>query len=247
LGPLSEVVASTHEWGELAPHLPPTPEAALVAQERVVRGEDLRADGRVDTAVVELPLVLQPWEPSYLLATYRPYKVELADPPPLAGEVVTLPPARTARRVDDLEAVQALLDLVTPWTSQSKGKAAAVAVEGDSLDAVAALTSGPEPGPEVRIAEVDLGDAIATMAWAAASGGAHGRRRGMAQGRFGAWWAAAALAGALDDWPDVWRAVTGLRWYRWDRIEPSTGWVLRLAAERSSDGQAWALEATDSR
>jgi hypothetical protein len=41
--------------------------------------------------------------------------------------------------------------------------------------------------------------------------------------------------------------VTGLRWYRWDRIEPSTGWVLRLAAERSSDGQAWALEATDSR
>ena len=37
------------------------------------------------------------------------------------------------------------------------------------------------------------------MAWTAASGGAHGRRRGMAAGRFSAWWTAAALTGLLDD------------------------------------------------
>jgi hypothetical protein len=241
LGPLSEVAASTHMWHELAPHLPPTPEAALVAQERVVRGEDLRADGRVDTGVVELPLVLQPWEPSYPLATYQPYKVELAEPFPLRGELVTVP--APGEHAHDPDSVQALVDLVSPWTSQSNGKVSAVAVEGDALDAVAALM----PGPDVRWADVDLAAALATMAWAAASGGAHGRRRGMAQGRFAAWWALAALAGTLDRWPDLADAVTGLRWYRWDRVDPSTGWALRLAAERASDRRGWAIEATDTR
>src|SRR5207253_6322430 len=71
LGPLSEVVASTHPWDELAAHLTATPEAALVAQERVLRGEDLRGDERVDAAMVELPLALQRWEPHYPLATYK--------------------------------------------------------------------------------------------------------------------------------------------------------------------------------
>src|SRR5690606_35022219 len=44
LGPLTEVAAFTHTWAELSPHLPPGPVRALVAYERVVRGEDLRAD-----------------------------------------------------------------------------------------------------------------------------------------------------------------------------------------------------------
>src|SRR5207253_4563968 len=45
LGPLSEVTASTHTWAELAPHVPPGPLAAVPANERVVRGGGLRADG----------------------------------------------------------------------------------------------------------------------------------------------------------------------------------------------------------
>ncbi len=45
LGPLPEVAASTHSWGELAPHLAPGPLAAITAHERVLRGEDLAPRG----------------------------------------------------------------------------------------------------------------------------------------------------------------------------------------------------------
>ena len=99
--------------------------------------------------------------------------------------------------------------------------------------------------------EVSAADALAVMAWAAASGGAHGRRRGMAYGRFSAWWAVAAVAGRLDDWPfrpdDLGAAADGLRWYRWADGEgdSATGWSLHLAVEDARRGRAWAVRATD--
>ncbi len=97
--------------------------------------------------------------------------------------------------------------------------------------------------------EVSPAHALAVMAVAAASGGAHGRRRGMAFGRFSAWWAAAAVAGRLDDWPfrpdELGAAVTGLRWYRWEAGPTPGGWSLGLAIEDPSRGRAWAVRATD--
>ena len=100
-----------------------------------------------------------------------------------------------------------------------------------------------------RIAEVDLAHALAAMAWTGASGGAHGRRRGMAAGRFAAWWALTALTGLLDDWPvppeQLHAATNRLRWYRWDVGEPETGWSLRLAIEDPQRGRAWAVSAVD--
>ena len=88
-----------------------------------------------------------------------------------------------------------------------------------------------------------------TMAWAGASGGAHGRRRGMAYGRFGAWWATAAVAGLADDWPlsadEIGEAAAELRWVAWDAGEPQTGWTLRLAVEDPAFGVAWAVAAVD--
>jgi hypothetical protein len=116
-----------------------------------------------------------------------------------------------------------------------------VAVRGDAVGAIAALgVTGP-----AKLASVDADQALAVMAWAAASGGVHGRRRGMANGRFAAWWAAAALGRAIEDWPHVEDGLGRVRWYRWDRPEPATGWALRLAAERTGDGLAWAVEASD--
>jgi hypothetical protein len=70
LGPLTEVVAQRHTFAELADHL----DASLrpvVAQERVLRGEDLRADPRAEGDPDAPPLVLQPFEPVYVLPTYR--------------------------------------------------------------------------------------------------------------------------------------------------------------------------------
>lgn len=140
--------------------------------------------------------------------------------------------------------MRALLDLAAAWTAESNGRADAVAVEGDAGAAVGAL--GP---PTFRLAEITPADALAHMVWTAASGGAHGRRRGMAAGRFAAWWAVAALAGLLDDWPvptdELGEAAAELRWFLWDAGEPVTGWHLRLAVEDADDGLALALAASD--
>jgi len=46
--------------------------------------------------------------------------------------------------------------------------------------------------------------------------------------------------------PDVvGEAVTRLRWFAWERAEPVTGWVLRIAVEDPASGRAWALDAHD--
>lgn len=248
LGPLAEVAASTHSWAELRPHVPRSPEAGMAAHERVVRGDNLVGDDRVDTAVLELPLRLQPWEPDYPLATYRAHELEVADVPEPGelGPAVPAPPAGApATGGDHQEATRALEELAMPWRQESNGDVAAVAVVGDAAAAVAVLGA-----TELRIVEVLPDHALAVMAWTAASGGAHGRRRGMAYGRFSAWWAVAALAGGLDRWPfepdELGAAAAALRWYRWEPAQPEGGWSLRLAAEDPATGTAWAVQARDS-
>jgi len=246
-GPLTEVAASTHTWAELAPCVPRGPLAALTAHERVLRGEDLVGDDRIDTQVLELPLVLQAWEPAYPLATYEAERAEFPDVP--AGELEAVEATTGAERIDDPEACRALVELVTAWTTESEGRAEAVAVAGDALGALGALQEQSALRDRVRLGVVPAGHALALMAWAAASGGGHGRRRGMAPGRFSAWWAVVALAGRLDEWPlpvdAVGEAAADLRWYRWDTGAPDTGWALRLAVEDRDEGLAWALGATD--
>jgi hypothetical protein len=85
------------------------------------------------------------------------------------------------------------------------------------------------------------------MGWAAASGGAHGRRRGAAAGRYLAWWAVATLIDL--DWPadprSMGAAVAGLNWHWFDDGSPETGWLLRLAISSADLGISWALAATD--
>ena len=250
LGPLPEVAASRHPWSELAPHVPPGPLAAVTAHERVVRGEDLRADDRVDRTVLELPLALEPWEPEYPVATYHADRAELPAPPAPGPHEAESPraegrqPAGSVPLVEDPEGCRALLELVSAWTTESNGRAGAVAVTGEAGDAVQALGVGRS-----RRRRIQPADAMALMAWCGASGGAHGRRRGMAAGRFAAWWAAAALSGLLDAWPlegdDLGAAVGALRWWSWDAGEPETGWVLRLAVEDPATGRAWAVGAVD--
>lgn len=246
LGPLPEVAASTHTWADLVPHLVPGPAAVMFAHERVVRGDDLTGIELPGPPVLDLPLRLAAWEPAYPVATYEPAKADF--PAPDVPEPATQP-VRGGQRydaevVDDGEVVDALRGLARTWTTESDGRADATAVTGDALTAVRTL--GP---PSIRIVEIAAADAMAAMAWTAASGGAHGRRRGMAAGRFEAWWTAAALCGfdphaAVSD-NELGEAVAELRWYRWDAAEPSTGWELRLAVEDPSEGLAWAVAATD--
>jgi hypothetical protein len=138
----------------------------------------------------------------------------------------------------------ALRELARGWVADSTGRASVVHVSGSACDAIAALGA-----PRARAASVSAADALAWMAWTAASGGAHGRRRGMAYGRFAALWAVAALAGLEDEWPPSWESLGAaageLRWWLWDADEPVTGWSLHLVIEDPGEGLAWAIAATD--
>ncbi|MGH8912147.1 MAG: hypothetical protein ACRDVD_06515 [Acidimicrobiia bacterium] len=239
LGPLPEVAASTKTWLEMDPHLVPGPERALVAHERVVRGEDLNG-ADIDRLVMELPLHLEAWEPVYETIRYRPDRFEVSTPPVPAMTVN--PIAAAGEVVDDADACRALLGLVEHWVETSNGRAQAVCTDGSATSAIAALGVA-----RAGLSPVDPALALAHMASAAASGGAHGRRRGAAAGRFSAWWAANELTGL--EWPpepsELGQAISRLEWHLWSDGSPDTGWILRLAIESPAEGLSWALTASD--
>jgi hypothetical protein len=205
-----------------------------------MRGEVLVGESRAHPEVLELPLCLEEWEPTYALATYGRNYVEVAEPwePRRPLSQVALAEGDV---LDDPELQGALLDLVQPWTTQSNGVARAVVVEGSAVAAASTLTYGT-----LRMGPLEPAEAVQRIAWAAASGGAYGRRRGAALGRSMAWYSAALLADL--PWPaqeDFAEQVGSLRWYRWDEGAEEEGWVLRLAVENAEQGWSAAVAATD--
>lgn len=245
-GPLTEVIADRHTLRELAPHLHPGPAATLVVHERALRGDDITGIDGVTGLLVDvfdIPVERAGWEPVWPVATYGPH--DLQAPRPEHPTLSTSPVAtRRGDDVDDPDTVEALVGAVRHWLTDSNGRAEAVVVAGDVVDAIGAL--GPR---RARLAACDPATALAHLAWAAASGGAHGRRRGAAWGRFEAWWVAAAVTDT--PWPpepvELGAALAETRWWMWDADEPDTGWSVRLAGELSGEGLAWAFAATDRR
>lgn len=237
-GPLSEVVASTHDWAELRPHLPPSPAVGHVAHERVVRGEDLSSVALPEDDL-ELPLRLFAFEPRYPLAHYRPDGVSVESPPDPVGAWEEHE-ATPAPGLDD-HRLAFLRSVVEAWIEESDGRARTAAARGGAGQALGALgLSGP-----VRLRPLTGREALAALAAAGASGGAHGRRRGAALGRLAAWF---ALSGLCDlDWPPSPTAMEeglgGLRVFEWDDGTAGTGWVLRLVVGIGPDSLA--LDAVD--
>jgi hypothetical protein len=244
LGPLTEVAASTHDWASLAPHLSDPATSGAVAQERVLRGEDLR--GQVEPGD-GLPLSLAQCEPAYALPRYRDRSAAFPEPEAAVRSLPAPARLRAAERLADDDAVVALRDVVETWVSQSAGTSAAVAVEGDAAGAVGALLAAGGGPPEAALLPLDPAEALAVLQWCGASGGAYGRRPGGARGRFAAWWVAAAVAGL--PWPcdpvELGQALGELRWHRWSPPAAQTGWRLRLAVADPVDGLAWAIDAAD--
>jgi hypothetical protein len=245
IGPLTEVIAQHHTWAQLQPLLPATPGAAVVAHERALRGE------RIDKATVaglpdvfELPYELAAWEPAYPLATYSDDGLDEPTPTAARTDPVRRRAVASVVRVDDDETELAFRQLVEAWTASSNGRAEMTCVEGGADEAVAAFGV-----PAWTAQDVALGDAISWLAWAGASGGAHGRRRGAALGRFGALWLLAALLDLGDEWPVPLEGLgaegASLRWAWWDAGEPQHGWRLQLAVEDPDSGHAWAFSAVD--
>ncbi|MGH8905451.1 MAG: DUF6183 family protein [Egibacteraceae bacterium] len=247
LGPLTEVAAGGHDWVALAPHIADPASAGAVAQERVIRGEDLTRAG--DGIFTELPLVLADWEPSYALPRYRAREAAFPQP-----EATTRALGRPRRRTPHVAlerdpGAKALREVVEVWITQSSGRVHTATVEGCAANAVGRLLHDEGQDPAAAMIRLAPGEALAILHWAGASGGAYGRRRGGARGRFAAWSAAAALAGL--DWPidqeSLGEALAELSWFRWAPPGPEAGWILRLAVEDPVDSLAWAVSATDQR
>ncbi|MEO1055362.1 MAG: hypothetical protein AAFY28_00455 [Actinomycetota bacterium] len=240
IGPLPEVAAQHHSWADLAPLLDPGPVAAFTAHERVLRGDAVDSAALPD--VLDIPTEVASWEPPYALAEYRDNDVR-CDRPGLPTPTEELVTTIDAERLDD-DVDLAVRQLVEVWTAESNGTIDTACVEGNAAAAIGAL--GVRRARMVRLTPQH---AMTWLAWCGASGGAHGRRRGAATGRFGAWWVLAALGDILDRWPiasdELGAVAAALRWYRWDAFEPDLGWTLRLAVEDQTDGVAWAINAAD--
>jgi hypothetical protein len=228
LGPLTEVVAQDHRFDELADELDPTVRA-VVAQERVIRGEDLHDDPRASLEDVGLPGVLQPWEPTYPVPRYRAAE-RLEPESPVAADPGTADVHAPGTAVADHGLTDALRELVAGW----EGAAPRIAVvRGGVEGALGAVCSGP-----VRLTRLTLPEALARMAWAAGSGASRGRRRGAAAGRASAWWVGHVAAGlpAPADPDELEYHLEELTWYAFDEEAGRTGWQLRLAIA----GAGWA-------
>ncbi len=248
IGPLTEVIAQHHTWTELAPFLEHGPRRSFVAHERVLRGDAPHVD---DARDLDLPLVLLDWEPRYVVPTYGDDGVDSPCPTDSWRHQWTPTVAATSvERIDDGDVASALRSLVEPWTASSNGRAESVAVEGQAPHVVRALGLG-----EARLAEIEPRAALAWLAWCGASGGAHGRRRGGALGRFGTWWLLAALGGITDEWNDlasegelgdeIGAVSESLLWFRFDDAT-TTGYELSLIAVDPVDGLSFGLSARDS-
>ena len=239
IGPLTEVVAQRHSWGDLAALLDVGPRATFVAHERAIRGEPIDADL---APVLDIPARLAPWEPDYAVAVYSVNGAEFAAPE-LPSDWRDLETTTGAEELDD-DVELSLRQLVEVWTTSSNGRAEVVCVDGDIAAALGALGVR-----RVRVCDLTPGEAIAWLAWAGASGGAHGRRPGAAAGRFGAWWFLASLGDLLDEWPvdpdELDELASELRWYRWNAYEPEVGWSLQIAIEDPVNNVAWAVTALD--
>ena len=238
LGPLWEVAASTHTWAELEPYVESTRMRALVAAERVLRGEVVTGD--LDLEVLGTPFALMPWEPGYSPAVYRSDRADFPAPDPIHLE--PLPGVPEPQVADDPDSEDALFGLIRTWVEESNGIAHVATVAGDAVAAIATVSSVPTDGSRIGFA-----DALALMAWAGANGGAHGSRRGGAVGRSAAWAAVAALADL--EWPsdpaELGAAGAGLNWWRFQPRRQIGGWQLGLAASDPQEGLAWAISGRD--
>lgn len=239
-GPVSEIISVHHNWDELEEHLAPGHDRSLIAHERALRG-DMIDDS--EHSVLDIPMSQQYWEPPYVLANYTDDGVEF--PAPDLATCHDDTETTDATPIDDPDSIRAFRRLVEPWTAQSNGQADAVVVEGGVPEALGALGVS-----HARTTPLSAQEALEWLAWAGASGGAHGKRRGAATGRGEAWWLLATFVGLADEWPcdpdELGEVINSLEFTAFTHDKaPTVGWGLHLIIEDPEEGLAIALSATD--
>lgn len=250
IGPLSEVIAQDHTWSELAPLLGHRPIACSIAHERAMRAEAIDPDSLRDVpAVLDIPAEIQAWEPQYRLAEYHRDRADFSAPAPAMSihgtdAIETIETTMGAEVLDD-EVEPTWRQHLEAWTAQSNGRAEAICSVGGPAEVLGALGLR-----RARLVRITASEALIWLAWAGASGGAHGRRPGGAMGRYGTWWVLAALADLTDDWPvdpnRLGDCADSLEWYWFDDGIAPTGWQINLVAHDRTEAVSWALHASDS-
>jgi len=247
LGPLTEVIAQSHQWSDLQHELPHSPIASFVAHECALRGQHIENSADVFDAL-ETPLELQSWEPIYELAIYRDNFAEFPSPelpPTSTGRVVVAALSSESEDVLDNGLVDAVHQLVGAWSTSSNGTLRVGAARGGETHALASIEVA-----SATLRELQPSQALALLAWAGASGGAFGRRRGAAAGRDSAWWLLGALSGRADQWPlgndEMGDVLKSLKWWWFDADQNPTGWQLQLVIVDEQRGLSWAINARDS-
>lgn len=235
LGPLPEVAAYRHTWASLGPLL--TTAASDFAGERALRGDTIAPAPTRSGADGGVPFALQSFEPDYQLAEYRRDDTRFPAPTaPIWGDASRLPSPGEA--IGDPHVVDAFGDLMRGWQS-SPGRLDIVTVEGDHRHAIAALGH-----VRVGLAPISFAEALRWLAWAGASGGRSGQRRGASLGRSLAWVAVASLAGVSEDWPiepaEFGEIGEGLRWFLWNDPDADE-WVFRLAVHDDIEELGFAI------
>jgi len=239
-GPVSEILAVYHRWDDLEEHLADGHDRSLVAHERALRGDTIEQH---ESSVLDLPFETQPWEPHYELASYNDDGVDFPAPElPTPRESIS---TSAASPIDDPDTTTAFRRLVEAWTSQSNGSASIAVVEGGLEEALGALGIN-----QARIASVSPQEALSLLAWAGASGGAHGKRRGTATGRSDAWWFLATFTGIAEDWPcdvdELGDVIESLQYFVFETDDSrNNGWNLELVICDPDEGLSVAIRAHD--
>ncbi|MFE7558711.1 hypothetical protein [Kitasatospora sp. NPDC057500] len=240
-GPLWEVLATRHCWRRLAPLLGPPPVRRLVAQTRVLLGEDLSRDAEPDGEGV--PLLLERWEAAGR-GEGAPVREYLRDGGSRSA-LLTLPASREGLAPVDLPEPGARLpgQPATRALAELAGWARAVCVRGSAPHAAAQLAPG-------RV--VTGGYLPFALAWPAlVQAGVADRAHGAAHGRLALWRVLAAMTGAgRPGWPDradraeVEALVARMRCFTWedpaDRLRH-----LHLALEDPATGLSWAVSGSE--
>ncbi|MER7703278.1 hypothetical protein ABTX81_10300 [Kitasatospora sp. NPDC097605] len=240
-GPLWEVLATRHSWRRLAPLLGPPPVRRLVAQTRVLLGEDLSRDAEPDREGV--PLLLEPWEAPGRGEGGAAVREYLRDGGSRSA-LLTLPASREGLAPVELPEPGARLpgQPATRALAELAGWARAVCVRGTAPHAAARLAPG-------RL--VTGGYLPFVLAWPAlVQAGVADRAHGAAHGRLALWRVLAAMAGAGAGRPgpalrvEVGALVARMRCFTWD--DPADRLRhLHLALEDPATGLSWALSGSE--
>ncbi|MCX4756802.1 hypothetical protein [Kitasatospora purpeofusca] len=237
-GPLWEVLATRHTWRRLAPLLGPPPVRRLVAQTRVLLGEDLSRGAEPDPEGV--PLLLEPWE-SVGRAEGMPVREYLRQGGSRSA-LLTLPASREGlARVELPEpGVRLPGQPATRALAELAGWARTVCVRGPAAGAAAQLV----PGPLVIGGYLPF-----ALAWPAlVQAGIADRAHGAAHGRLALWRVLTAMTGAqrpeAADRAEVRALVARMRCFTWD--DPADRLRhLHLALEDPATGLSWAVSGSE--